>query len=75
MVDLDTSESHLAIFIVLLTLIIPSITCSLYIFYTFIRSHELLKRVNNHVILVLLIICFVQVIKTNDIINNYKLIL
>jgi hypothetical protein len=64
-VNLDTSESRLTIFIILLTLTIPSIICSLYIFYQFIRSRELRHRVNNHVVLVLLIITFIQVNKTN----------
>jgi len=73
MVDLDTSESRLAIFILLVTLTIPSITCSLYIFYCFIRSRELRLGVNNHVILLLLIINFIQVRNTNDFkMNKYE---
>jgi len=66
MVNLDTSQSRLAIFIILITLTIPSITCSFYIFYTFIRSRELRQRVNNHIILLLLIISFIQVIKKTN---------
>jgi hypothetical protein len=61
MVVLDTSQSRLVILIILITLSIPSIACSLYIFYKFIRSDELRQRVNNHVILLLLIISFIQV--------------
>jgi hypothetical protein len=73
MVDLDTSESRLTIFIILLTLTIPSITCSLYIFYHFIRSRELRQGVNNHVILLLLTISFIQVRNTIDFkINKYE---
>lgn len=64
MADLDTSQSRLAISIILITLSIPSIACSLYIFCNFIRSRELRQRINNHVILVLLIICFIQVKKS-----------
>jgi hypothetical protein len=66
MVDLDTSQSRLAIFTILITLTIPSIICSIYIFYTFIRSRELRQRVNNHIILLLLIISFIQVIKNKQ---------
>lgn len=61
MVNLDTSQSRLTIFIMLLTLTIPSILCSLYIFYHFIQSRKLRQRINNHVVLVLLIITFIQV--------------
>ncbi|CAF1199867.1 unnamed protein product [Adineta steineri] len=62
MVDLDTSQSRLIIFIILLIIIIPSIVCSIYIFYHFIRFHELRQNVNNHIILVLLFISFIQVV-------------
>ncbi|CAF1188278.1 unnamed protein product [Rotaria sp. Silwood1] len=61
MVNLDTSQSHSAIFIILLTLTILSIICSLVIFYHFIRLRELRRNVHNHVILILLIISFIQV--------------
>ncbi|CAF2673018.1 unnamed protein product [Rotaria sp. Silwood2] len=61
MVNLNTSQSRSAIFIILLILTIASITCSLVIFYHFIRLREQRRNVNNHVILILLIICFIQV--------------
>ena len=63
MVNFDTSQSRLAIFYILLILTIPSIMCSLYIFYYFIRSRELRQRISNHIILVLLVITFIQVRK------------
>jgi len=69
--DLDTSQSRLTIFIILLILSIPSIACSLYIFYQFIKSRELRQRVNNHVILVLLIISFIQVRNNQLFFNAY----
>ncbi|CAF1363136.1 unnamed protein product [Adineta steineri] len=62
MVALDTSKSRLIIFIILITLTIPSILCSLFIFYHFYRSRKLRQRINNHVVLLLLIITFIQVI-------------
>ncbi|UJR29218.1 hypothetical protein I4U23_010432 [Adineta vaga] len=58
---LDTSQSRLIISIILLILIIPSILCSLLIFYHFFRSREIRQRINNHVVLILLIITFIQV--------------
>ena len=58
---LDTPSSRLVIFIVLLLFTIPSILCSLYIFYHFIRSRELRQRINNHGVLLLLLLAFVQV--------------
>ena len=61
MFSIDTQKSRLAVLIVLLVLTIPSIICSLYIFYQFIRLRELRQRVNNHVVLVLLMITFLQV--------------
>ena len=61
MFSIDTRKSRLAVLIVLLGLTIPSIICSLYIFYQFIRLRELRQRVNNHVVLVLLMITFLQV--------------
>jgi hypothetical protein len=61
MYELDTPSSRLVIFILLLLLLIPSILCSLYIFYHFIRSRDLRERVNNHGVLMLMIITFVQV--------------
>ncbi len=41
--------------------LIPSIVCSLLIFYHFARSRELRQRLNNHAILILLLINFIQV--------------
>ncbi|CAF1287391.1 unnamed protein product [Adineta steineri] len=41
---------------------IPSIICYIFIFSQFIRSRELFKRLNNHIILALLLISFIQVI-------------
>ncbi|CAF1421291.1 unnamed protein product [Adineta steineri] len=46
----------------LLTMMIPSIICSLFILFYFIRFREVLKRLNNHIILALLLINFIQVI-------------
>ena len=54
-------ETRRIIFIVLLIFTIPSILCSIYIFYHFIQIRELRRRTNNHVILLLLIITFLQV--------------
>ena len=59
-IELDTPSSHLAVFIVLLVLMVPSVSCSLFIFYHFIQSHELRQRINNHAILLLLVITFLQ---------------
>lgn len=61
MYELGTPSSRLVIFILLLLLLIPSIICSLYIFYHFVRSRDLRERVSNHGVLMLLIITFVQV--------------
>jgi hypothetical protein len=63
MMNLNIFQSRLAIFIILLILTIPSIICSLFIFYHFIRSRELRQRINNHIVLVLLIMTFIQVKK------------
>jgi hypothetical protein len=59
--ELDTPLSRSIIFGILLTLMIPSVICSLLILYYFARSPELLKRLNNHVILGLLLISLIQV--------------
>lgn len=61
MVEIDTRESRLVIFIILCILSVLSIVCSLYLFYNFFRYSELRQRVNNQVILLLVIICFIQV--------------
>ena len=61
MVEIDTRESRLVIFIILCILSVFSIVCSLYLFYNFLRYSELRQRVNNQVILLLVIICFIQV--------------
>ena len=58
---LDTPLNRSIVFGILLTLMIPSIICSLFILYHFARSRELLKRLNNHVILALLTINLIQV--------------
>ncbi|CAF3646485.1 unnamed protein product [Adineta steineri] len=59
---LDISSIYSALFLILLTITIPSIICSVYIFYHFVRSRELRKRLNNHVILVLILLSFIHVI-------------
>jgi len=59
--ELDTPLSRSIIFGILLTLMIPSVICSLFLLYYFVRSPELLKRHNNHVILALLLISLIQV--------------
>ena len=63
---LDTPSSRLVIFILLLLLMIPSILCSLFIFYHFIRSRELRQRISNQGVLLLLILSFVQVTGTSN---------
>jgi hypothetical protein len=40
---------------------IPSIICSLFIFYHFIRYEAIRKRLNNHIIIILLSLNFLQV--------------
>ncbi|CAF0809756.1 unnamed protein product [Adineta steineri] len=40
---------------------IPSIICSLLIFYHFVRFSQIRKKLNNHVILILLLVNFIQV--------------
>jgi hypothetical protein len=59
--ELDTPLSRSIIFGILLTLMIPSVVCSLFILYYFARSPELRKRLNNHVVLALLFISLIQV--------------
>lgn len=59
--DLDTPLSRSIIFGILLALMIPSVICSFFIIYYFVRSPEYLKRLNNHVILALLFISLIQV--------------
>lgn len=59
--ELDTPLSGSIIFGILLTLMIPSVVCSLFILYYFARSREVLKRIYNHVILALLFINLIQV--------------
>ncbi len=59
--NLDTPLGRSIIFATLVTLMIPSVICSLLILYHFIRSRELLKRLSNHVVLVLLFINLIQV--------------
>jgi len=59
--ELDTPLIRSIIFGILLALMIPSIICSLFIFSQFIRSRDLLKRLNNHVVLALLLVSFIQV--------------
>ena len=59
--DFDTSLTRSIIFGILVTMMIPSIACSLFILSQFIQSRELLKRLNNHIILALVLINFIQV--------------
>ena len=57
----NTPLSRSIIFGILVTFMIPSIICSLFILYHFARSRELRKRLNNHVIIALLSISLIQV--------------
>ncbi|CAF1419242.1 unnamed protein product [Adineta steineri] len=57
---LDITSIYSALFLILLTITIPSIICSIYIVYHFIRSQELRKRLNNHIIVVLVLFSFIQ---------------
>ncbi|CAF4289878.1 unnamed protein product, partial [Adineta steineri] len=41
---------------------IPSIICSLLIFYHFVRFPQIRKKLNNHVILILLLVNFIQIV-------------
>jgi hypothetical protein len=59
--ELNLQLSNSIIFIMLVTIMIPSIICSLFIFYHFIRNEALRKRLNNHIILILLSLNFLQV--------------
>ncbi|UJR16468.1 hypothetical protein I4U23_003370 [Adineta vaga] len=54
------SKSRLIVFIVLLVLLIPSLLCSLYLFYQFIYRRELRQKQTNFVIICLVIINFLQ---------------
>ena len=60
-IELNRTTSYLAIVMILFSLMIPSILCSLFIFYHFIQCRELRLRINNHAILLLLMITFLQV--------------
>ena len=59
-IELNRTTSYLAIVMILFSLMIPSILCSLFIFYHFIQCRELRLRINNHAILPLLMITFLQ---------------
>ncbi|CAF3811668.1 unnamed protein product [Adineta steineri] len=59
--EFDTPLIHSIIFGILLSMMIPSIVCYLFIFSQFLQYRELLKRINNHIILALLIINFIEV--------------
>ena len=52
---------QLIIFTLLVILMVPSILCSLYLFYQFVRLRVLRTRITNHLVLLLLIIDFIQV--------------
>ncbi|CAF4109303.1 unnamed protein product [Adineta steineri] len=60
--DFGTPLIHSIIFGSLLAMMIPSIICSVFILFYFIRFREVVKRLNNHIILALLLINFIQVI-------------
>lgn len=63
------------IFLTLLTLMIPSIFCSIYLFYQFVRIRILRTRISNHLVLLLLITNFMQVKRQIDenILNDIRL--
>ena len=54
-------ESRIIVFSVLLTLLIPSVLCSFYLFLQFIFQKQIRKKENNHIIICLVIINFMQV--------------
>ncbi len=59
--QINLQLSNSIIFIMLITIMIPSIICSLFIFYHFIRYEAIRKRLNNHIIIILLSLNFLQV--------------
>jgi hypothetical protein len=69
--DFDTPMTRSISFGILVTLMIPSVICSVVILYYFARSPELFKRLNNHVILALLIISLIQVSSEQLITKKY----
>lgn len=53
--------SRSILFIFLIIMAIPSIICSLLIFYHFVHFREIRRRLSNHIILILLLFNFIQV--------------
>ncbi len=54
-------KSRIIIFGVLIALLIPSVLCSIYLFYQFIRRSEIRQRETNLIIICLFIVNFIQV--------------
>ncbi|CAF3811827.1 unnamed protein product [Adineta steineri] len=57
---LSPPQSRIIVFIILIILLIPSVICSLYLFYKFIQRPEMRRRDTNLVFICLIIINFLQ---------------
>ncbi|UJR29962.1 hypothetical protein I4U23_017509 [Adineta vaga] len=55
-------KSRMIIFSFLIALLIPSLLCSIYLFYQFIRVREIRRRDTNFIIICLVIVNFIQAI-------------
>lgn len=60
--QIEEPQYQSIIFVILILFMIPSILCSIFLFYQFIRLRILRTRINNHLILLLLFINFILVI-------------
>jgi hypothetical protein len=60
-IDSPVPYSRTIIFYIFIVLLIPSVACSLLIFYYFIRLPQLRQQPTNHIILALLIVLFIEV--------------
>jgi len=60
-VSLPVPKSRIIIFGILIALLIPSVLCSIYLFYRFIRCRENRQKQRNLIIICLVIVNFIQV--------------